>query len=367
MNEYENPKGYTAPNTRLKITLKNTYIANGLRLPSRFRDSKSRREGSTKPLKPKNRSSSRQCKTVFAGTPEFSVASLRLLDSHPEIDLVGVYTQPDRRSGRGRHEKLSPIKSTANELNIPVFQPATLKDDAAIEVFRALEAELLVVAAYGLILPLSILSQPKLALNVHASLLPRWRGAAPIQRAIMANDSVTGISMMRVVEALDAGPVLRQRSCPIESSDTGGSLHDKLASLGAQCLKLTVDDFLQGEVREIPQDESAVVYAEKITSADRILDWQLGAEVLARQIRALNPSPMSTAKIGTLEVKVWWATALDNESNMAPGTIVASNEQGIDVATGSGILRITQLQPAGKRAMTAAEFTNGFRQMLGTN
>jgi methionyl-tRNA formyltransferase len=318
-------------------------------------------------LKPKNRSPLRQCKTVFAGTPEFSVASLRVLDAHREIDLVGVYTQPDRPSGRGRREKFSPIKSAAIELNLPVFQPATLKDDAAIEAFRELAAELLVVAAYGLILPPEVLTQPKLALNVHASLLPRWRGAAPIQRAIMANDSVTGISMMRVVAALDAGPVLMQCSCPIEPSDTGGSLHDKLAKLGAQSLKRTVDDFLQDKIRETPQDESAVVYAEKITSADRVLDWHLAAEVLARQIRALNPSPVSTAKIGTLEVKVWAAIAVHKESNMVPGTVVAFSEQGIDVATGNGILRITQLQPAGKRAMTAAEFMNGFRQMLGTD
>jgi methionyl-tRNA formyltransferase len=310
-------------------------------------------------LKPKNRSPLRQCKTVFAGTPEFSVASLRVLDAHREIDLVGVYTQ--------RREKFSPIKSAAIELNLPVFQPATLKDDAAIEAFRELAAELLVVAAYGLILPPEVLTQPKLALNVHASLLPRWRGAAPIQRAIMANDSVTGISMMRVVAALDAGPVLMQCSCPIEPSDTGGSLHDKLAKLGAQSLKRTVDDFLQDKIRETPQDESAVVYAEKITSADRVLDWHLAAEVLARQIRALNPSPVSTAKIGTLEVKVWAAIAVHKESNMVPGTVVAFSEQGIDVATGNGILRITQLQPAGKRAMTAAEFMNGFRQMLGTD
>ncbi|MFT4563401.1 MAG: methionyl-tRNA formyltransferase [Gammaproteobacteria bacterium] len=351
----------------LDTPLKNTYTTNCLLFPSRFRDSKNRHEGRANPLSTKNRSIARQCKTVFAGTPEFSVASLRVLDAHPEIELVGVYTQPDRPSGRGRREKLSPIKLAASELSIPVFQPSTLKDETAIEQFRELAAELLVVAAYGLILPRAVLELPKLALNVHASLLPRWRGAAPIQRAIMADDGVSGVSMMRVVEALDAGPVLMKRSCPIESSDTGGSLHDKLANLGAQCLRLTVDEFLNGKLGETPQDESAVVYAEKITSADRVLDWQLSAQRLACQIRALNPSPVSTAKIGSLDVKVWAARALQNKSKMAPGAIIATSDDGIDVATGNGVLRITQLQPAGKRSMTATEFVNGFRQMLGTN
>jgi len=303
-------------------------------------------------------------RAVFAGTPEFAVPSLECLAQHDGVDVVAVYTQPDRRAGRGRKAQASPVKRVAESLSIPVMQPQTLKDPGAQAEFVALDADLLVVAAYGLILPDAVLAAPRLAVNVHASLLPRWRGAAPIQRAIMAGDAETGISMMRVVAALDAGPVLSQRTCAITRTETGGTLHDKLAALGATCLHATIDDFLAGRLHETPQDDSLVCYAEKITAADRVLDWQDSAPALARRVRALNPVPAATMSLNETPIKVWEALALDAHVTASPGRIIAFSDEGIDIATAAGILRVTRLQPPGKRPLSAAEFVNGFQALL---
>lgn len=304
---------------------------------------------------------------VFAGTPEFAVPSLRQLQAHPRIDVVAVYTQPDRGAGRGRRAKLSSVKQAATDMGIPVFQPASFKSSTEIDEFHAHDPELLVVAAYGLLLPSAIFEQPKLTLNVHASLLPRWRGAAPIQHAILQGDRQTGISMMRIVEQLDAGPVLLRRSCAIEDIDTAGSLQEKLSTLGAVCLKAVLNDWLQDRVVETPQDESEVVYAKKITGADRPLDWSRSAVQLERQVRALNPAPVATMTLAETNLKVWSANVVQASSNSAPGDIVAANANGIDIATGDGLLRITRLQPDGKRAMSAGEFVNGFQRLLSVN
>jgi len=306
-------------------------------------------------------------KAIFAGTPEFAVPALRQLHRHPGIELVAVYTQPDRPAGRGRREKPSAVKKTAIELALPVMQPASLKPPAEIESFAAYNAELLVVAAYGLLLPEAIIEKPRLALNVHASLLPRWRGAAPIQRAIMAGDRETGISMMRIVEALDAGPVLLQRCCAIDDTETAGELHDRLSVLGAACLSTTLDDFLAGRLNETPQNEADVVYAAKITTADRALRWTRAARELARQVRALNPAPVATMRLGSTRLKVWDAVAIEESTTLDPGNVVAAGETGIDIATASGLLRLTRLQPEGKRPMSAAEFINGFQHLLRSN
>ena len=303
-------------------------------------------------------------RAIFAGTPDFAVASLECLARHGGIEVVAVYTQPDRRAGRGRKAQASPVKRVAESLSIPVVQPQTLKDPEAQAEFVAFDADLLVVAAYGLILPDAVIAAPRLAVNVHASLLPRWRGAAPIQRAIMAGDGETGISMMRVVAALDAGPVLSQRSCAITPTDTGGTLHDKLAVLGATCLHDTVDDFLAGRVHETPQDESLVCYAQKIAAVDRALNWTEGATALARRVRALNPVPAATMVLNDTPLKVWEAVALDTHADAAPGRIVAFDDHGIDIATADGVLRVTRLQPPGKRPLSAAEFINGFQALL---
>jgi len=304
---------------------------------------------------------------VFAGTPEFAVPSLRNLQANPWIELVAVYTQPDRGAGRGRRAKLSSVKQAAIDLKIPVFQPTSFKSSTEIDEFRAHDVDLLVVAAYGLLLPNAIFEQPKLTLNVHASQLPRWRGAAPIQHAIMAGDHQTGISMMRIVEELDAGPVLLQRTCTIKDIDTAGSLTEKLSTLGADCLEAIVNDWLHDRIVEMPQNESAVVYAKKITRADRPLDWSRSAKELERQVRALNPTPVATMTLAETSLKIWSASVVQAPSTLPPGDIVAADANGIDVATGDGLLRITRLQPDGKRAMSAAEFVNGFQRLLFVN
>jgi methionyl-tRNA formyltransferase len=306
-------------------------------------------------------------RTIFAGTPEFAVPALRQLHAHSGIELVAAYTQPDRPAGRGRQAKVSSVKQAATALSLPVFQPINFKSSVAIDRFRSHRAELLVVAAYGLLLPKAIIEMPRLALNVHASLLPRWRGAAPIQRAIVAGDRFTGISMMRIVEALDAGPVLLQRRCQIERSDTAGSLHDKLTTLGAEALTDAIEQWLDDSVVETPQDVAKVVYAAKITATDRPLDWSNSADYLARQVRALNPTPIATMKLGTARLKVWSAEAIPDSSPGPAGTVVATSERGIDMATSDGLLRITRLQPDGKREMSAAEFINGFQRLLSSN
>lgn len=303
-------------------------------------------------------------RALFAGTPEFAVPSLECLAAHSGIELVAVYTQPDRRAGRGRQAQASPVKRVARSLSVPVVQPQSLKDPEAQAEFVRWRADLLVVAAYGLILPGDLLVAPRLAVNVHASLLPRWRGAAPIQRAIMAGDTETGISMMRVVEALDAGPVLLQRAVDITETETGGTLHDKLAGLGASCLHETVDDFLADQLQETPQDENLVCYAEKITAADRLLNWAESATALARRVRALNPVPAATMTLRETPIKVWEAVALGASGDSAPGQVVAFGERGIDIATAAGVLRVTRLQPPGKRPLSAAEFVNGFHALL---
>ncbi len=303
-------------------------------------------------------------RAIFAGTPDFAVPALRALNAHPNVDLVAVYTRPDRPSGRGRRAKLGSVKQAAMELSIPALQPASLKSIAEADRFRSHNAELLVVAAYGLMLPQEIIEIPHLALNVHASLLPRWRGAAPIQRAIMAGDQYTGISMMRIVEALDAGPVLLQRRCAIDTMETAGTLHDKLMLLGAQTLTAVIDEWLADQTKESPQDEAKVIYADKITAADRPLVWTRTAAELERQVRALNPTPIATMELGAERIKVWSADVVAETSSKPPGSLVAVGERGIDVATSEGILRITRLQPDGKRAMSATDFINGFQRLL---
>lgn len=305
-------------------------------------------------------------KIVFAGTPEFAVPSLRQIHRDPRIEVVAVYTQPDRPAGRGRRARVSAVKHAALDFSIPVLQPASLTTTTAIERFSSHGVELHVVVAYGLLLPQAIIGQSQLALNIHASLLPRWRGAAPIQRAIMAGDRETGISVMRIVEALDAGPILLGRSCTIADTDTAGSLHDKLAMLGAACLKTVIDDYRVTGLVEVPQNEAEVSYAHKILPRERALDWTRSADSLARHVRALNPSPVATMRLGATNIKVWSAVALMRTplNCNRPGDVVAASDIGIDIATANGALRITHLQPEGKRSMSAADFVNGFHHLL---
>lgn len=305
-------------------------------------------------------------KVVFAGTPAFAVPSLETLLAHPDVAVQAVYTQPDRPAGRGQSLRESEVKQAALRHGLPVEQPASMRDAEAQERFAGFACDLLVVTAFGQILPAAVLGAPRLgAINVHASLLPRWRGAAPIQRALMAGDTTTGITIMRIVERLDAGPMLLSRSLPIEADDTGGSLHDKLAVLGGEALHAALDALVAGTATETPQDEGEVTYAKKIDRADRPLDWARSADELDRQIRALSPSPMASTELGGLPVNIVAAQPLLLPQSAPPGSLLHCAEDGIVLACADGALRITTLQPSGKRPMTAREFLNGYRKHLG--
>ncbi|WP_353098775.1 methionyl-tRNA formyltransferase [Stenotrophomonas lactitubi] len=300
---------------------------------------------------------------VFAGTPEFAVSSLRAAVRHHEV--VAVYTQPDRPAGRGRGLAPSPVKLEAVARGIPVYQPETLKDEAAQQQLRDLQPDLMVVVAYGLILPKAVLNIPTHGCwNVHGSLLPRWRGAAPIQRAIQAGDDKTGICLMQMEAGLDTGPVLLHQELAIAATDTGGQLHDKLAELGAQVLSDGLG-LLRAGIKPIarPQPEQGVTYAHKLDKAEAKLDWAQDAEALARTVRAFNPWPIAEALLAGERVRIHGAVALDVAHGQAPGTVLAAGREGIDIACGQGALRLRVLQREGGKAITAADYLNARRDL----
>ena len=303
-------------------------------------------------------------RTIFAGTPEFAVASLRVVLARQELETVAVYTQPDKPAGRGRHMRASPVKELAVIAGVALEQPERVTSEEARARYAAYRPQLLVVAAYGLLLPSAFIDPPIVAINVHASLLPRWRGAAPIQRALMAGDERTGISIMRVVEKLDAGPVWLTCDCAIDADTTGGGLHFRLAELGALALDAALGRFIAGQIEESPQHEAEVTYATKLGPADRAIDWSQPAKVIDRQVRALNPSPAATTRFKDLEVKVLAGQAADTAHNAAPGTLLGHHEQRIVLATGAGTYAISELQPAGKQRMSAQSFRNGYGHYL---
>ena len=300
---------------------------------------------------------------VFAGTPEFAVPSLRAAAAHGEV--VAVYTQPDRPAGRGRALAASPVKREAVARGIPVFQPQTLRDAAAREQLRALQPDLMVVVAYGLILPRAVLEIPRFGCwNVHASLLPRWRGAAPIQRAIQAGDPETGVCLMQMEAGLDTGPVLLERRTPIGAEETGGQLHDRLAELGAQVLADGLG-LLRAGIRPVPrpQPEEGVTYAHKLDKAEARLDWSRPAAELARTVRAFHPWPVAEARVAGERLRIHAATALDLDHAAAPGTLLGASREGIDIACGQGVLRLRTVQRDGGRAITAADWLNARRDL----
>ncbi|WP_329855362.1 methionyl-tRNA formyltransferase [Stenotrophomonas muris] len=300
---------------------------------------------------------------VFAGTPEFAVSSLRAAARHHEV--VAVYTQPDRPAGRGRGLAPSPVKLEAVARGIPVYQPESLKDEAAQRQLRDLQPDLMVVVAYGLILPRAVLAIPTHGCwNVHASLLPRWRGAAPIQRAIQAGDAKTGVCLMQMEAGLDTGPVLLHQELPIAATDTGGQLHDKLAELGAQVLSDGLG-LLRAGIKPIarPQPEQGVTYAHKLDKAEARLDWAQDADALARTVRAFNPWPIAEATLGGERVRIHGAVALDLAHGQAPGAVLAASRDGIDIACGQGALRLRTLQREGGKAITAADYLNARRDL----
>jgi methionyl-tRNA formyltransferase len=296
---------------------------------------------------------------AFAGTPDFALPALRALAALP-CRLVGVLTQPDRPAGRGRALQASPVKRLALELGLPLAQPATLKSEAERAAVLAWAPELLVVVAYGLILPPAVLELPRLGcLNIHASLLPRWRGAAPIQRAILAGDATTGITLMRMDAGLDTGPILRQQALAIGAQMTGGELHDALAGLGAGMLAAAIEDLAAGRIEPRPQPATGVTYAAKIDKSEALIDWTQDAEAIARRVRAFNPWPVAETRLVGEQLRIWRAAALAvAAAGAAPGTVLGLVDGRLQVATGAGVLAIEQLQGAGRRVVGAREFAN---------
>jgi methionyl-tRNA formyltransferase len=298
---------------------------------------------------------------VFAGTPEFSVPSLHAcLVSGAEV--VAVYTQPDRPAGRGRKLSASPVKQAALDVGIVVEQPETLRDKDARAQLAAHAPDLMVVVAYGLILPKSVLAIPRLGCwNVHASLLPRWRGAAPIQRAILAGDTETGVDLMQMEAGLDTGPVLLEARTPIRADDTGGSLHDRLAALGASTLADGLARLLRGEgLPATPQRDDGVAYAHKLDKAEARLDWHEPALQLERKVRAFDPWPVAEAIVDGERLRIWSAEAIAGDA-AEPGRIVATARDTIDIATGDGLLRVREVQREGGRRMAVRDWLNARR------
>jgi methionyl-tRNA formyltransferase len=309
----------------------------------------------------------RSLRLGFAGTPAFAVAALDAL-TQSQHRVAAVFTKTDRAAGRGQKLHLSPVKARALALGLPVHQPVTFKECAAREELEALRLDALVVVAYGLILPEAALRAPRLGcFNIHASLLPRWRGAAPIQRAILAGDRMTGVSIMRMEEKLDTGPVLAARAIEIGSLDTGGTLHDRLAALGGDLIRSTMDDLAAGRAVEAAQPQDGVTYAEKISKAEAFIDWREDAEQVLRKVRAFNPAPVAETRWNGDQLRIWEAEAartpgLEGSDPLAPGSVVSALPAGIEVACGrGGVLRIRRLQRAGRKPVSAAEFIRAHR------
>ena len=300
---------------------------------------------------------------VFAGTPGFAVPSLRAAAAGGEV--VAVYTQPDRPAGRGRGLAASPVKQAALELGLPVRQPATLRTVEARAGLRELRPDLMVVVAYGLLLPPKVLEIPRLGCwNVHASLLPRWRGAAPIQRAIEAGDADTGVCLMQMEAGLDTGPVLLARATAIGETETSGQLHDRLAVLGAEALAEGLALLRAGRLPQaVPQAEAGVSYAHKLEKSEALLDWTQPALVLARKVRAFGPWPIADAELAGERLRIHAAEALPLAHAASAGTLLAASRDGLDVACGEGALRIRSLQRAGGRVITAADYLNARRDL----
>lgn len=276
--------------------------------------------------------------------------------------VVAVYTQPDRPAGRGQQVTMSAVKQCALKHELPVEQPQTLKDPAALERLAQWQADLMIVVAYGLLLPKNVLETPRLGcVNIHASLLPRWRGAAPIQRAIQAGDKESGVTIMQMDVGLDTGPMLLERVTPIGARETASTLHDRLSTLGAEAVLEAIEAIAAGTATPRKQPDEGVTYAAKIRKEEALIDWSKSAADIDRQVRAFNPWPIAETRWNGQQLRVWEAVPLDKKTSAAPGTVVATSSDGIEVATGDGVLQLTRVQAAGRKAMPAADFLKAHR------
>jgi len=295
---------------------------------------------------------------VFAGTPDFAVPALDALHAAGH-EIAAVYTQPDRPAGRGQTLNESPVKRRAVELGLPLAQPATLRAPEAAADLAAHRPELMVVVAYGLILPPAILGVPRLGCwNIHASLLPRWRGAAPIQRSILAGDTTTGITIMQMDAGLDTGPMLLVRPLPIGARENGGQLHDRLAALGAESIVAAVEQFLAGRLAAVRQPDEGATYAAKIRKQEAVIDWRQSSVQIDRQVRAFNPWPVAETRWRGQQLRIWEAESVAASGGCEPGRVLEATGGRLLVATGEGALQLHRVQLAGRRAMTPTEFLN---------
>lgn len=301
---------------------------------------------------------SQSLRIVFAGTPDFAARHLAALLSS-EHEVIAVYTQPDRPAGRGKKLTASPVKNIALEHNIPVYQPENFKADEAKQQLAELNADLMVVVAYGLLLPQVVLDTPRLGcINVHGSILPRWRGAAPIQRSIWAGDKETGVTIMQMDIGLDTGDMLSIATLPIEATDTSASMYDKLADLGPDALVHCLADIASGNAKPVKQDDELANYAKKLSKEEAKIDWTMDAQAIERCVRAFNPWPMSHFSVAENSIKVWQSRVEPQTTDKPAGTILQADKTGIYVATGSGVLVLEQLQVPGKKAMSVQDILN---------
>lgn len=307
---------------------------------------------------------SSKLKIIFAGTPDFAARHLAALVAQDQ-QIVAVYTQPDRPAGRGKKTKPSEVKQLALQHQLPVYQPVSLRDQEAQQILAAHDADLMIVVAYGLILPKAVLDTPKLGcINVHGSLLPKWRGAAPIQRSLEAGDAETGVTIMQMDEGLDTGPMLLKAACPITATDTSASLYEKLAELGPTALQTVVQQLAAGEAVAEPQDDSLATHAAKLTKQEGEIDWSQPAATIERKLRAFTPWPGCTTQVAGQVVKIHHTELGSHHTTATPGTILSADKQGIEVATGEGALWLKQLQLPGKKAMDAATLLNARAEMF---
>ena len=305
---------------------------------------------------------SKPLRIIFAGTPDFAAKHLSAL-LNSEHEVIAVYSQPDRPAGRGKKLKPSDVKQLAVSNDIPVYQPVSLRNEEAQQQLAALNADLMVVVAYGLILPQIVLDTPRLGcINVHGSLLPRWRGAAPIQRSIWAGDAETGVTIMQMDLGLDTGAMLHKVTCPIADDETSASLYDKLAALGPQGLLETLTQISDNTAVAEVQDDEQANYAAKLSKEEANIDWTQSAVEIERQVRAFNPWPVSYTQIAEQNVKIWQASVSEAITDAQPGTVIAATKQGIQVATGKGVLTLLNLQLAGKKAMPVQDILNARKE-----